>query len=103
MLAQALTAATAITDDSSRAQALAALAPHLPRPAASRAGPGTDRRHRHHRRLPPRPGAGRAGAPPARPDLLAQALTAATAITNDYSRAQALAALAPVPARRPAR
>ena len=62
LLAQALTAATAITDDHARAQALTALAPHLPADQQPRAG---------------------------------QALTAATAITDDSARAQALTALAP--------
>ena len=53
LLAQALAAATAITDDYSRAEALTGLAPapDQRRPA----GPGAGRRHRHHRRLLPRP------------------------------------------------
>ena len=52
-----------MSDDSSRAQALTRLAPHLPEAD--------------------------------RPAVLAQALTAATAISDDSSRAQALTRLAP--------
>ena len=131
VLAQALTAATAIPGDAARAWALTGLAPHLPadqqpavlaqaltaataipddarpRPGADRAGaapaprpagPGAHRRHRHPRRLLPRPGADRAGTAPARqpaPAVLAQALTAATAIRLRHVRAQALTELAP--------
>ena len=74
-----------------------------PRPGADRAGPaparrparpGAGRRHRHHQRLLPRRGADRAGPAPAR-RLLGQALAAATAITSDLYRAEALTGLAP--------
>jgi hypothetical protein len=91
VMAQALKTATAITDDYSRSQALARVAPHLPPellPQALAAATAVTDHHSRFRAL--------AGLAPHLPsDLLAQALAAATAIPDDLSRAQALAALAP--------
>ena len=105
LLAQALAAATAITRDYSRAEALTALAPHLPDPAAellaqalaaATAITSDDRRAEALTALAPH-------LPEAqRPSVLAQALAAATATTNEQFRARALAAAGPPPTRRPA-
>ena len=125
LLAQALAAATAITDDYVRVEALTGLAPHLPpdllaqalaaataitddyaRAGRSPAWPSTCPTCWPRPWPPPppppttTPGPRRSPAWPrtaSRPagHVLAQALAAATAITDDYSRARALTALAP--------
>ena len=65
--------------------------PSCPGPAA----PGTSSRQCHHRGYCSRRGIGWARTPACRPALLSQALKAATAITDDHSRAVALIGLAP--------
>ena len=94
MLAQALAAATAITDDCDRAWALTGLAPHLPpeqqadvlAQALAATTAITDDYVR------PEAFSGLAEHLP--PDLLALALDAAAAIAGDSARAEALSALA---------
>jgi tetratricopeptide (TPR) repeat protein len=86
-----IAASNAITNDSSRAEALATLAPYLPTDlfgqALGAATTITDDQSR---------GEALAGLAPYLPtDLFGQALGAATAIVSDSSRARALAALAP--------
>ena len=91
VLAQALTAATAITDDSVRARALAGLAPQLPAELLAQALTAATALADDYAR-----GEALAGLAPQLPvELLAQALTAATAITDDSARAEALTGLAP--------
>jgi hypothetical protein len=91
VLAQALAAVTAITDDSYRASALAELAPHLPPDLLKQALAAATAITRGH----PRAWTLAELAPRLPPDLLKQALAAATAITDDSSRAYALTQLAP--------
>ena len=88
-------AARSITDEYARARALAGLAPAPQRTAAGRRA---QRRPQHHQRV--RPGEALAGlAPqlsePERTNAVADALTAARSITDEDTRAQALARLAP--------
>jgi hypothetical protein len=94
LFAQALAAATTITDDISRAMALTALIPHLP----------TEQRASVQAQALAaitaitddyvRPEAFSALAEHLPPDLLAQALAAAAAVAGDSARAEALSALA---------
>ena len=95
VLAQALAAATAITDDFARAQALTGIAPHLPADllaqalAAATAITGDAARAAVLTGLAPQ-------LPEAdQPPVLAQALAAATAITDNAARAAVLTGLAP--------
>ena len=97
-LRQALEAARAIGDEGSRARALAALAPHLTPPSATRPGQALEAA----RAIGDEGSRARALAalaphltPPERDQALRQALEAARAIGDEGSRARALAALAP--------
>ncbi len=90
VLAQALTAATAIRDVSSRARALTGLAPHLPADLLAQAlTAATAIPSDFLTGLAPHLPAGQ------QPAVLAQALTAATAIPKEFVRAGALTGLAP--------
>ncbi len=94
VLAQALAAATAIRDESARAQALTGLAPHLPADllaqaltAATAIGDDDDRARALTGLAPHLPA-------DQQPAVLAQALTAATAIGDDFDRVRMLTGLA---------
>jgi hypothetical protein len=99
VLAQALTAATAITDNRDRAKALTGLAPLLPADqqhgVLAQALAAATAAANHFLAIFWRADALTALVPHLPLDLLAQALTAATAITDEGSRAAVLAALAP--------
>jgi hypothetical protein len=90
-LAEALAAATAITDDSHRARALGDLAPHLPPDLLSQALAAATALTDDADRAVALTGL----APHLPPDLLSQALAAASARTSDYDRTRALTDLVP--------
>ena len=95
LLAQALTAATAIPYDYARGQALAEVGPHLPPDLLAQALTAASAIPDDHYRA--RALTGLAPHLPAdqQPAVLGQALTAATAIPDDDARARALTGLAP--------
>ena len=90
VIAEALAAATAITDERSRAWALTALAEHLPPDLLAQALTAATAITDDYVRVVALTGL----APHLLPDLLAQALAAATAITGEDARAWALTGLA---------